>query len=352
MQKENNDIVIITGAGISNLFGLPMTSGFKSLINESSRFHMKDLLSNYLGNEIIDIEKVMYTLEDCLNEENKNLQHHILDRIRYHLSIILSYGDQVNQEINNAFHDIMKNAREYLLYLKTGIYNFLDNPEIDKASLLYYNILVQIKTKHPDSKISIFTTNYDLSFEKACRSSKEKLKKIGIDTDAIDYGFILQDGILVFNEDIKNNERKYLEYYKLHGSLDWHYDDFNGCTKSGANAKPSSPDIMPILYPGIKGKPKKEPFIKLHEIFYDRLQSANIVIALGFAFRDPYINDLIKFSKITNKNYKMSFFNPAKQDDLPQESGIHEFKEFFKEDLIYINSKIEIIDKPLGEYFN
>ena len=354
---EQSEIIILTGAGISNLFGLPMTSGFTTLINESSRFDMNSLLSNYLGDEFNDIEKVMFTLEDCLDDENKNLQKHILEANKYFPNVRDNNGNAVNSTIvnnsvRNTYIEIKRNAQNFLFHLKNGIYNLLDNPDIEKASTLYFNIFAQIRKKYPNSKISIFTTNYDLSFEKSCRSNKEKLKKLGINTDTIDYGFMLQDGILVFNGDTRKSEREFLEYYKLHGSLDWHYDDLYGCTKSGANARPSRPDIMPILYPGIKGKPKKEPFIKLHDIFYDRLQTVDTMIVLGFAFRDPYINELIRFSKGVNKKYRMLFFNPTKLEELPQESGLYEFKGLFGKDLQYINSRIEIDGSPLKDYLN
>jgi hypothetical protein len=354
---KNAEIIILTGAGISNLFGLPMTSGFTSLINESSRFELNSLLSNYLGKEMNDIEKVMFTLEDCLDDENQNLQKHILEANKYFPNVRDDNGRVVsstfvNQTIKSTYQEIKKNAQNFLFNLKNGIYNLLDSPDIEKASTLYLNILTQIKTKYPNSEISIFTTNYDLSFEKSCRSNREKLKKLGIDTDTIEYGFILQDGILGFNTDARNSERKHLEYYKLHGSLDWHYDSTYGCTKSGANARPSHPETMPILYPGIKGKPKKDPFIKLHDIFYDRLQTVDTIIVLGFAFRDPYINELIRFSKGINKKYRMLFFNPTKLEELPQESGLYEFKQLFGKDLQYINSRIEIDGSPLKDYLN
>jgi len=350
----NSDIIIITGAGISNLFGLPLTSGFTSLIEESSKYQMNGLLSNYLGNGIYDIEKVMFTLEEFLDDENTNLQKHIIEARRYFPSISSSSEERVNQVIYNTYKDIQKQAYSYLFYLKTGIYNTLDNNniEIEKACTLYINTLSIIKKKYPNSKISIFTTNYDLSFENVCRREKERFKKIGIDTDVINYGFTPQSDVFVFNTKYSDIERKSIEYYKLHGSLDWHYDDIFNCTKAGANAYPSNPEKMPILYPGVKGKPKKEPFITLHNIFFERLQTVDIVIVLGFAFRDPYINELIKISKMTNNKFKIFYFNPINLEELPQESGLHEFKGIFNDDLKYIVSKIDINGKSLDDFLN
>lgn len=350
--NENKDIVILTGAGLSSLFGLPMTSGFNSLIEDSSKYKLNEMLANFLGEEKEDIEKVMFILEDSLDKNSKTLQKHILTADKYFPSIrdnstgLTISSNLVNQTVRTTYQEILKNAQNYLLHLKNGIYNLLDKPDMKKASTLYINILTQIKAKYPNSNISMFTTNYDLSFENSFFLHEEEYRNIGI--KSIDYGFISINGVSVFKTDITNNERKHLEYYKLHGSLDWLYDDLYGCTKAGTNTRPSQPERMPILYPGVKGKPQKEPFIKLHDIFLDRLQNANRLIVLGFAFRDPYINELIKIGKMINKKIKMIYFNPVKLEDLPQESGLHEFKEVFNDDLKYIESKIDIDGSPLG----
>jgi hypothetical protein len=106
------------------------------------------------------------------------------------------------------------------------------------------------------------------------------------------------------------------------------------------------------LYPGIKGKPQKEPFISIHDIFFKRLQTVDTLIILGFAFRDPYINELIKYSKFLNKKCKMLFFNPKELEELPEESGMYDFKDIFKDDLQYVTSKIEVSGEPLNDYLN
>ncbi len=47
------------------------------------------------------------------------------------------------------------------------------------------------------------------------------------------------------------------------------------------------------MYPGFKGKPTEEPFIKLHEHLRAVAGKAKAAIFIGFAFRDDYINTIL-----------------------------------------------------------
>ena len=48
-----------------------------------------------------------------------------------------------------------------------------------------------------------------------------------------------------------------------------------------------------ILYPGFKGEPDEEPFIKFHEHLRAVVSNAAAAIFIGFAFRDEYINTIL-----------------------------------------------------------
>ncbi len=61
-----------------------------------------------------------------------------------------------------------------------------------------------------------------------------------------------------------------------------------------SNTVPDDPDQMAILYPGFKGVPEVEPFVSLHGRLSTRLADADVVIVIGFAFRDAYINSVFE----------------------------------------------------------
>lgn len=77
---------------------------------------------------------------------------------------------------------------------------------------------------------------------------------------------------------------------KLHGSVNWR--------RAGTDILISDPlykgshEKHAIIYPGFKGRPKEEPFIAFHEYFARALSHADVIIFIGFAFRDEYIEDL------------------------------------------------------------
>jgi len=344
------NITILTGAGLSNMVGLPMTSGFQAVMENNNFIDIVLLLKDYLQNDFNDIEKVMSMLDDSIDENNKTFQKFILETGKsLGVTTFANQQIQIGPIVVRKYREFKSEASNYLLYLKDSIYNELKQPDIDNAKILYENILLHIKTMFKESSISIFTTNYDLSFEKIWIRNNDLLEKININK-IVDYGFQPKNGVFVFEPIINADNGKDLKYYKLHGSLDWFYDADYGCTKSGTPATPSTPDAMPILYPGFKGRPQKEPFIKLHDILFDSLKKTDVLIVLGFAFRDPYINELIKHSKSINMKYKMLYFNPIALSNLPTESGLHEFRQDFNTDLIYVNEKIEAKEMPFGEW--
>ena len=83
---------------------------------------------------------------------------------------------------------------------------------------------------------------------------------------------------------------------KLHGSIDWQYDS-EDITKSGPHYTREEQNHC-ILYPGYKGVPSEEPF----SVFHDHLRNVargghdvlKAAIFIGFAFRDNYINSILK----------------------------------------------------------
>lgn len=81
---------------------------------------------------------------------------------------------------------------------------------------------------------------------------------------------------------------------RLHGSVNWSKDaetiyvgdpKFKGKHENHA-----------IIYPGFKGRPNEPLFLSFHDHFRRVLRSSRVAIFIGFAFRDPYINEIISNS--------------------------------------------------------
>ena len=312
--------------------GLPITTGFTSLINQCPD-QVKTYLSKYLGEGINDIEKVTSTLENFINSRS------------FEDTILLTHLNNSSfQGVYEHYNNKKVECKSFLLKVKSGMYDLLAKFDKESSKTIYLNLLKQLKMKYDDARISIFTTNYDLTFENTVYNYKEEIKKLGI-SDIV-YGFTPDFGTFAFNplQEFKW-ENTYLEYIKLHGSLDWQSDENVICTKSGTCTKPADPNQSPLLYPGFKGIPNNQPFITFHERLVARLSEATDVFIIGFAFRDPYLNKLFEFFLRTSKA-NVYCFNPSDVKLLPEESAIRSFIQDFKR-FKYIQKGIEISENPL-----
>src|SRR5262249_27813454 len=132
---------------------------------------------------------------------------------------------------------------------------------------------------------------YDLTFEGAVQSDSLDWKDLGIAD--FDFGFKIRHGVSTYDPSTTDAPGPgVLEYIKLHGSLDWHKNADGLCTRAGLATVPDEPDTMPILYPGYKELPQRDPFLTLHARLHQRLIEARVVVIVGFAFRDAYINSI------------------------------------------------------------
>ena len=80
-----------------------------------------------------------------------------------------------------------------------------------------------------------------------------------------------------------------INYFKLHGSLDWEME--NGYLKGSSSHEPSK---NPWIIFGEESKMVSiEPFLSLLIRFKERLKSADFVVCIGYSFFDTYINNLL-----------------------------------------------------------
>lgn len=196
------------------------------------------------------------------------------------------------------------NARVYGLYSKVPTSQQLQNnwtPLLDGLSRL-------------EHQVDIVTTNYDMIIESALDGNK--LADTGwrgnvirsVDTE-------------LWTADSGTREKGLLT--KLHGSVNWTRKDENQIYVSDPLFK-GSHDAHVIIYPGFKGRPSDPTFQIFHSYFQKSLAGATVVIFIGFAFRDDYINDICERSITTQTSTFV--INPQKVP-IPFKSGRHHYLE-------------------------
>lgn len=152
----------------------------------------------------------------------------------------------------------------------------------------------------------IFTTNYDVAIETAVtldgtlnsdqffglRNVQHKQLDIARWENPVDGGSLLT---------------------KLHGSINWQWGQERIFV--GAPVFTGNHENHAIIYPGFKGESQSPFFSPLHNYFAQRLSEARILIFIGFAFRDEYINRLI--SENIEPTAKIVVIDPCEKINFP-----------------------------------
>lgn len=132
----------------------------------------------------------------------------------------------------------------------------------------------------PVKKTHLFTLNYDTCIEAIAQSSSIPISD----------GFENISGRPVFKR--KFDENIPVHYIKLHGSINWLWNDRDSLTSKLAE-KPRG-EYMPLLVFGQREKLRsKGPFLDLLFEFQSRLKRCDTVIAIGYSFLDDHINKFI-----------------------------------------------------------
>ena len=165
--------------------------------------------------------------------------------------------------------------------VKEQVYKFYGTPPSPSKLSAWIRLLKGLE--ETDSPLEIFTTNYDLVLEDAIEEAKVKVE-CGLDRrqrrTRLDLAaWNSHIGLLT----------------KLHGSVDWQYD--NGNIAISTPRFTEDHDNHCILYPGYKGAPTQGPFNVFHQhlrkVVREEYEPLAAAIFIGFAFRDDYINSIL-----------------------------------------------------------
>ncbi len=290
MANGKNNLLIFVGAGASVSLGYPTTVRF----NEELPRKIKDnpvyvsLLSLFttlpandpegkkiledVGIPPIDIERILWKLKEIKHPlilaQNNN------DFWKYFHSTKVKMSESLKQ-IQSLESDIQKQ-----------VYESYSSTELQRKKMMDTNYWLDHsfleRMKQGGCNIEIFTTNYDRAIEKS------------IEDYGADYKKPFQEG--AFSNGLKIDEwdtnkafTRSIWLTKLHGSINWKYYDRQQIVESSETYLENNP----ILYPGFKDKPEGTPFKEFHDYFASSLKECNSLLAIGFSFRDEYINKLI-----------------------------------------------------------
>jgi hypothetical protein len=264
---------------------------FERLPSEIKKQRLFQLALAYLHREsteqIIDIEKVLWALEELIKflkstQTGEGLIGYLLkaDRLAKVVNSGFTFGHLVN-----VYNELIPELTSLVSNTNALVYDLYgESPALTHLSRNWVPFLNKLFGK--SSKLDIFTTNYDVIIETALEivdpsSFNSYLGVTGgrhkmLDLKVWEASSAQAGGLLT----------------KLHGSVDWKIRNdriyVGDPLFTGDHAKQG------IIYPGFKGK-EGAIFLKPFHDYLDRsLSEAGVVVFIGFAFRDEYINDSIR----------------------------------------------------------
>lgn len=156
-------------------------------------------------------------------------------------------------------------------------------------------------------KLHFFSLNYDLLFEKVFNNGAETIVNNGFSKNG-------------FNKSEYETSMSRINYYKLHGSLDW------SRTIDGKVVCDSDHSVQddPVIIFGEDNKMMSfDPFFSLLVSFRNRLDESDLFVVIGYSFQDAYINNLL-MQTVNEGQKKMLIIEPfAFGDDKSSPSEIN-----------------------------
>ena len=172
------------------------------------------------------------------------------------------------------------------------------------------------------SPLKVFTLNWDTAWE-ALRDNeiaKAELHKIlgsSANADPIAEGFRLVGRDWVFERDTLQQQMasSRMTLVRLHGSIRWRRHRDSKEVRYAADPGfplPYTGQEPCLIYPGGKfDLIEKEPWASLFEIFKKELQNAQVLLIIGYSFRDGHVNQLLLEGMDANSSLQILAANPT-----------------------------------------
>lgn len=171
-------------------------------------------------------------------------------------------------------------AGELAFIIKRPVYEILQSHQSKKSYDPGY--FVGLKRFLPEHGcLKVFTLNYDLCVEDACRSAE------------IDLTTGFRKDTKRWDPSVFQSRDSGINLYKLHGSLSWVLDG-NPPNQNLIEAETGHTNKEPELILGPRPKLQSdEPFLTLYYEFRKTLRSAKLCVVVGYSFGDAHINDAL-----------------------------------------------------------
>lgn len=214
-----------------------------------------------------------------------------------------------------------KNVSEFITASKMMILEKCSefiNPEDASQLAAHRTFLHRLSRRRVrDSRLKLFTTNYDLCFETAAgRQGLVVLDGFSFTQPRqFDPRFFLYDIVRrpTTGDEVGSPLEGVFHLYKLHGSVNW---TRKGEYEIEVEQRPA-PDSACLIYPA-KGKYQQsyvQPHLELVSQYFSVLREPNTcLIVAGFGFNDDHLSEPILAAVRTNPHLRLIIVNPSADD--------------------------------------
>jgi hypothetical protein len=312
----DRNLLVFAAAGASkavNRDKFPTTVEFfqqlpSEITNNTFFLYVHKYLTNIEKIEIIDIEQILWSLKNLSNFYGSIKSPSDIVGFAIHNGLtarIVNGGNDGN--LPGSAHNLKLSVDNLISEINEKVYQLYayepDESELADNWIALLNSITKSKLA-----FDIFSTNYDAIIECAlgfAYTEKDSRSFQGI------------KGIQRKELDLKRWTEKSSDknglLTKLHGSIDWKIQSNH--IYVGDAIFTGDHDKHAIVYPGFKGRSDIEFFREFHDYFEEKLSSATHLLFIGFAFRDEYINQIIRENISTDA--QVIVVNPDKSVKFP-----------------------------------
>jgi hypothetical protein len=334
---KNKLALVFAGAGASaavDRLQYPATTAFyerlpKEIKSQDFIKTIEEWIRNIqgLGNSPVDVEVVLWALEELESFLVKlgDAKEFPFFAPGHNYLMEWTKGHQPSPMPNMAaitgnFSRLVQPLRQLRAQINERVYEFY--AQLPTLEQLDENWLLLLEgLRHIGLDIELATTNYDLVLETAL----ELLNWDSVlNTGRPDKGVYRYLDLDVW----RNPLRPGGVLTKLHGSVDWSYTSERKILVGNPQFK-ADHSRHAIIYPGFKGIPKAAEMVLFHNYFAQAVSSADLLLFIGFAFRDEYLNRVLQNN--VQPDATVLILNPAEAlSNVPfKEEQVTYVKKFF-----------------------
>lgn len=275
---------LFLGAGASAFASQPTTQKIMELVRESVQQHSDELdwdenLQNYIMRVIkddtyADVEKLYDGIERVINiTNNRNCKPIIYNIDKHDYGITDTRIISGLASLRSIIHQILRTS-------------FVIDSDTSKSIGQMYDMILSVIKDEGVKEFQVFTTNYDLVME--TYSERADLEIIN--------GFKIYPyrKWIWANSWDRCTDKPPLYLIKMHGSIYWHKDADDKIVET-RSVVDEDIDRYSMIAPTEGAKDyDREPFSALINRFRTAIKEVDILLVIGFSYRDEKIVDIIK----------------------------------------------------------